>query len=206
MFSMVLAEPVSLVNPALPMEPVWRLSVEQYHTLIQAGTLTEDDQAELVEGWLVPKLQKSPVHRLSTRKLRKALEPATPSGWYVDSQEPITTMDSEPEPDGVVIQGEAGEYVQRHPGPENIPHVAEVSDTTLHRDRTSKKRIYARAGIPVFWIVNLVDRIVEVNTDSTGPVENPDYRKRQDFAADREAPFVLDGKELARIKVLDLLP
>jgi Uma2 family endonuclease len=147
---------------AIPNDRIWRLSIEQYHAIIQAGILTDDDSVELLEGWLVFKMPKNPPHRVTTRLVRTALENILPAGWYVDSQEPITLSNSEPEPDIVVVRGDTRQYLDRHPGAEDIALIIEVSDTTLQRDRTVKKRIYARAGISIYWIVNLVEEQVEV--------------------------------------------
>jgi Uma2 family endonuclease len=147
---------------AIPNDLIWRLSIEQYHAIIQAGILTDDDSVELLEGWLVFKMPKNPPHRATTRLVRTALENILPAGWYVDSQEPITLSNSEPEPDIVVVRGDTRQYLDRHPGAEDIALIIEVSDTTLQRDRTVKKRIYARAGISIYWIVNLVEGLVEV--------------------------------------------
>src|SRR3954454_16855805 len=91
--------------PAVPTDPIWRLSVDQYHEMIRTGILTEDHPAELLDGWLVPKTPRSPAHRAATPLLRTAIEGVVPAGWYVDTQEPITTADSEPEPDGMVVRG-----------------------------------------------------------------------------------------------------
>ena len=153
--------PVESVE-AIPNDLIWRLSIEQYHAIIQAGILTSDDSVELLEGWLVFKMPKNPPHRATTRLVRTALENILPAGWYVDSQEPITLSNSEPEPDIVVVRGDTRQYLDRHPGAEDIALIIEVSDTTLQRDRTVKKRIYARAGISIYWIVNLVEEQVEV--------------------------------------------
>src|SRR5438105_9467158 len=101
---------------AVPTEPIFRLSVDQYHAMIHAGILTDDDPVELLEGWLVAKMPKNPPHRAVTRLIRQVLERLVPAEWYVDSQEPITTDDSEPEPDVVVVRGETRHYLDRHPG------------------------------------------------------------------------------------------
>ncbi len=82
----------------------------------------------------------------------------------------------------------------------------EVADETLRRDRTTKKRIYARAGIPVYWIVNLPERRIEVYTDPTGPGEHPDYRRHEDYAAPAEVPVLIDGRQVGRVPVAALLP
>ena len=190
----------------VPTEPVLSLSVDQYHRMITAGILAEADPIELLEGWLVPKMSKNPPHRASTRLIRAALERVVPPGWYVDSQEPITTADSEPEPDVSIIRGETRQYLERHPGPGEVALVVEVADQSLGRDRGLKKRLYARAGIPVYWLVNLPEARLEVYTSPGGPPEKPDYDKRCDHVASEEVPLVIEGREVARLSVRDLLP
>jgi Uma2 family endonuclease len=143
-------------------EPVWQLSVEQYHEMIRTGILTEDDPVELLDGWLVPKMPKNRPHSIATQRTRQALEQAIPTGWYVEAQEPVTLSRSESEPDAAVVRGSPERYPDAPPRPEDVGLVVEVANSTLHRDRTTKKRLYAEAGIPVFWIVNLLDRQVEV--------------------------------------------
>jgi Uma2 family endonuclease len=191
---------------AIPNDLIWRLSIEQYHAIIQAGILTDDDSVELLEGWLVFKMPKNPPHRVTTRLVRTALENILPAGWYVDSQEPITLSNSEPEPDIVVVRGDTRQYLDRHPGAEDIALIIEVSDTTLQRDRTVKKRIYARAGISIYWIVNLVEEQVEVYSQPLVEVEQPDYSQRLDFGRSAVIPIIIEGIEIGAIAVDALLP
>ncbi len=191
---------------AIPNDLIFRLSIEQYHAIIQAGILTDDDSVELLEGWLVFKMPKNPPHRVTTRLVRTALENILPRGWYVDSQEPITLSNSEPEPDLVVVRGDTRQYLDRHPGAEDIALIIEVSDTTLQRDRTVKKRIYARAGIAIYWIVNLVEGLVEVYSQPLVEVEQPDYSQRLDFGRSAVIPIIIEGREIGAIAVNSLLP
>lgn len=191
---------------AIPNDLILRLSIEQYHAMIQSGILTDDDFVELLEGWLVFKMPKNPPHRATTRLVRTALENILPPGWYVDSQEPITLSNSEPEPDIVVVRGDTRQYLDRHPGAEDIAIVIEVSDTTLQRDRTVKKRIYARAGIAFYWIVNLVEEQVEVYSQPLVEVEQPDYSQRLDFGRSAVVPIMIEGIENCAIAVNSLLP
>ena len=191
---------------AIPNDVIWRLSIEQYHAIIQAGILTSDDSVELLEGWVVFKRPKNPPHRATTRLVRTALENILPAGWYVDSQEPITLSNSEPEPDIVVVRGDTRQYLDRHPGAEDIALIIEVSDTTLQRDRTVKKRIYARAGISIYWIVNLVEEQVEVYSQPLVEVEQPDYSQRLDFGRSAVIPIIIEGIEIGAIAVDALLP
>ena len=82
----------------------------------------------------------------------------------------------------------------------------EVAETTLELDRGLKSRVYARAAIPAFWIVNLPEGWVEVQTDPTGPDESPGYRSCHIIDGTGLLPLVLDGREVARIAAADILP
>lgn len=190
----------------LPPEPVRRLTVDEYHQMIRAGILKEDDPFELLEGWLVPKMTPNPPHDLALVLAEDEIARRLPPAWFRRGQSAVTTADSEPEPDIAVVRGPKRLYAQHHPGPQDMALVVEVADSSLPRDRTTKCRLYARAGIPVYWIVNLPDTQVEVYTDPTGPDLNPCYRQRRDFSGAEEVPLVLDGREIGRIPVRDLLP
>jgi Uma2 family endonuclease len=191
---------------ALPPEPPARFTVGQYHAMIEAGVFADDEQVELLEGWLFHKMAKKAAHSFSTRATRKILKKLLPPGWDVDSQEPITTPDSEPEPDVSVVRAGARDNKKRHPKPKEVGLVVEVAEGTLVRDRGIKKRIYARARIPVYWIVNLVDHQIEIYTEPTGPAKRPGYRGEQIYKPGDSIPLVLDGKEIAKIDVDEILP
>ena len=124
------------------------------------------------------------------------------SGFYVDAQEPITTGDSEPEPDVAIVRGRREDYKDKQPQATNVAVVAEVAARTLTRDRNFKKGIYARAGIPFYWIVNLTDRQIEVYSRP----QQSDYTQRQIIAEEGELPVVIDGCEVGRIAVKEILP
>ena len=114
-------------------------------------------------------------------------------------------LDSEPEPDLAVVRRDVRERLGRHPSPDDVALVVEVAETSLRRDRY-KCEIYGKAGIPVYWIVNLPDRQIEVYSDPTGPDGPPGYRRRDDYRVDQAVPLVMDRQELERIRVSDLLP
>jgi Uma2 family endonuclease len=191
---------------AMPPEPVCRLAVSQYHEMIAAGILASDEPVELLEGWIVPKMVKNPPHSTARHLTTKALESILPSGWHVRSQEPITLSDSEPEPDVAIVCGGAEQYEHCHPGAESVAVVVEVADASLGRDRSIKNQVYARAGIPVYWIVNLQDRRIEVYTVPSDAGESSSYRQREDFGVGSEAPLELEGREVGRIAVAAVLP
>lgn len=159
------------------LEPTTPITVKQYHALIDAGELKDDDPVELLEGVLVFQMPKKPIHWIITRRLRRILEQMSLTGHFIHSQDPITTLESEPEPDIAIIEGEEDDYLENNPPPEKVKLVVEVSDTTLEHDRGIKRRVYARAGIPIYWIVNVGKRVVEVYSQPTGTDRNPRYLK-----------------------------
>jgi Uma2 family endonuclease len=193
------------IPPSPSPEPVFRLSVDQYHTMIDAGVLTDDDPVELLEGILVFKMPKKPAHRLALRKLASAIEAILPSGFFLQVQEPITLDTGEPEPDAAVVRGAEDDYAERHPGADDVPLVVEVADTTLARDRGIKLRSYAAAGIPIYWIVDLVGRSVEVYTEPNHDQAHPAYNHVRVFHEHESAPLVLFGKEIGQIPVARVL-
>jgi Uma2 family endonuclease len=186
----------------VPDDPIFRLTVEQYHEMVQSGILTEDDPVELLEGWLITKMPQNAPHLTITQHTHDVLIRILPPGWFINVQGPITTEDSEPEPDIVVVRGNRLDYMKRLPSPSDIALVVEVSDTTLHRDRTLKLRIYASAGIVAYWILNLVEQQLEVYSDA----EQGDYRGRVIYRDSDTVPVVIGGQTVGWIGVRELLP
>jgi Uma2 family endonuclease len=193
-------------SPAVSIDDIWRLRVDQYHAMIRTGILTEDDPVELLEGWLVVKMPQNPPHRVAVRLTYKALESIVPTNWYIDTQAPITAADSEPEPDIVVVRGDPRQYLDHHPTPQDLALAVEVADTLLQRDRAFKKRLYAATRIPVYWILNLPESRCEVYSEPSGPGDEPDYRQRQSYGPTEEIPLMIEGVEVGRIAVQALLP
>lgn len=194
------------IPPTSPWESLRRFTVDEYHAMIAGGVFAEDENFELLEGLLVRKMTKHPPHWICTELVRNALQSLGLGGFFVHSQNPVTTSDSEPEPDAALVRGALRDYRGGNPDPDQTPLVVEVADSSLYQDRTWKKRIYARAGIAIYWIVNLVDEQVEVYSQPTGPCDEPDYGQCQIIAADGTLPVVIDGKELGKLQVKDLLP
>jgi Uma2 family endonuclease len=88
---------------------------------------------------------------------------ASSPGWLLGVQQTIVLSDSQPEPDFAIVRGNPRSYLTRHPSAADAGQVIEVADSSLLRDQRDKTRIYARANIPVYWIINLVDQRIEVN-------------------------------------------
>lgn len=200
--SILTAHPI----PGPVSEPIFRLSVAQYHAMIARGVLTDDDPVELVEGVLLFRMGKAPPHRIGLARVARALGALLPPQFSVQLQDPITLDDGEPEPDAAVIRGAAEDYPDRHPGPAEVLLVIEVADATLSRDRGIKLRSYARAGIVQYWIVNLEGRSVEVHREPEVVADEPQYRSRVVYAADGSIPLTLDGALVGNVPVAALLP
>lgn len=185
--------------------PLYRFRVEQYEKMIEAGVLTSEDRVELIEGIVIQKMTQHPPHAVAIDYALDVLRPLLPDGWRLREQKSIQLSDSAPEPDLVVVRGPLQRYETRHPRPADIAVVIEVADTTLEGDRQAKGRMYARARIAVYWIVNLVERQLEVYTEPKGG-KSPAYRRRTDYRHDAKAPLVIAGSEVGRVPVDDLLP
>lgn len=192
--------------PAVPTLPVRRFSVDEYHVMIQSGVLTENDPVELLEGWIVTKMSRSPNHDIAIELVDQAIRGRTAAKCRIRIQSAISTIDSEPEPDLAVVRGSVRSQSGKHPSADDVSIVVEVADSSLDRDREIKARLYARAGIAIYWIVNLVDSQVEVYMSPSGPVATPSYRERQTYGLADSVPLVIDGRELARVPVRELLP
>ncbi|MEM7134745.1 MAG: Uma2 family endonuclease [Chloroflexota bacterium] len=203
---MAVVEPVVRSRTIFSTEPLHRFTIDEYHSMINAGILDEDDKVELLEGYLVETTPKNPPHRIATYSTREELRNIVPNGWFVDSQEAITLSVSEPEPDVFIVRGKQRDYAERHPGPEDIAIVIEVSDATLQRDRVTKKRVYAEAGIPVYWIINLIDDQIELYSAPYGSTTEPDYEIRQTYRREETIPVEIDGNIIGHLAIELLLP
>jgi Uma2 family endonuclease len=195
---------VSALSSAVPPFPIARFSVEQYHRMIQSGAFTEDDRLELIEGWVVQQIAKGPGHEYAVGQGEDLLRARIPPGWHVRNQAPITLTSSEPEPDLTIVRGDRGAYRQRHPVPSDIALVIEVSDTSLDTDRV-KGKTYGSAGIAEYWIINLVDRCIEVYA-RPDPTSELGYASRKMFRTGETCALHVAGQDLGTLAVSVLLP
>jgi hypothetical protein len=191
--------------PAIPPLPVHRFTVEEYHKLVEIGVLTSSDRVELIHGWIVAKMGINPPHNYAVNTLMQTFLALARATTTVRIQQPITTVDSEPEPDVVLAVGSHVDYKARQPRPSECIIVAEVADSSLHEDQTTKLELYAGAKVAEYWIVNLVERRVEVYTQPKGG-KSPTYKTRADYGPDDDVPVVIAGKRVGTITVKELLP
>ena len=188
----------------LPAADLHRITVDQYHRMMTSGAITTADRCELIHGLLVEKPRINPPHAYAIARLTRRLFPLAGDS-VVRVQLPITLSDSEPEPDFVLAGGTDEDYADRHPGPKDVLLVVEVSDSSLDDDQGTKLRMYAAEKLPVYWIVNIPDRRVEVYTQPRGG-KAPTYRTRADYAPGQSVPVTVAGTALGSVPVSELLP
>lgn len=155
-------------DPDLPVEALalWRIPLARYHELIEAGIFDGDDRAELLEGVLVEMSPKGAEHDEAVAWLTRQFVLALGEEFQVRPQSALTleSSGSEPEPDLAVVAADA----PRPYHPAEALLVIEVARSSLPKDRLVKARLYARAGVPEYWVVNLADRRVERYADPRG--------------------------------------
>jgi len=191
---------MSDLAPSQPSEPT-RLTVERYLGLVEAGLLSEDDRVELLEGVIVAMTPSNPPHAAAVCLAADALRDAVGGRAAVRTQCTLVLPPwSAPEPDVAVVAGSHHDYAAAHPRTALL--VVEVADSSLLQDRLTKAPLYAAAGIPEYWIVNLRAGVVEVMRDPDRASAH--YRDVRTCAAGERIPLVaIPG---AGIRVADLLP
>jgi Uma2 family endonuclease len=194
-------------NPTTPVPlalvAVHRITVDEYERIIRAGALEDPSRVELIDGYLADKMAKNPEHSYSATTVHEILAGRLPAGWASRKEEPVRIPAyNEPEPDVSIVRGVNADYRHRTPEPVDVALLVEVSDSSLSQDRDPKLLAYARGGIPVYWIVSLVNRQVEVYT-GPGPTG---YQSRVDFKPGQHVPLAIGGQTLQPIAVDDILP
>jgi Uma2 family endonuclease len=140
-----------------------RFTLQEYHQLLRVGVLKEDEHVELLEGLIVDMTPQGRPHALVISRLNRFLTRALGEGYSVRPQLPLSLEPhSEPEPDLAIVTREEEEQAEDHPRIALL--VVEVAVDSLRVDRLIKGRVYARAGIPEYWVVDVPNRAVEVYT------------------------------------------
>jgi hypothetical protein len=196
---------------------LWPLSIEQYHRMIETGIIADGSAIELIEGFLVGKDRgrghgkpHRPRHAAVTRQITRLLRLALGQEWLVQSQLPVVLgptnvpgAGSELQPDVAVAAGKPHLYAAHHPLAADLRLVVEVADSSSTFDHTVKQPLYAAAGIGFYWIVNILDQMVEVFSDPdtiTGQ-----YRDHEVLAEDQPVELRWHGLEPYTFHVQDFL-
>jgi Uma2 family endonuclease len=188
---------------SIPTFPVRKFTVEEYRRLGNLGILSVDDQVELLNGWVVPKMNHNPPHDLALMLLEEQLRRNLDSNQILRIQMPITTTDSEPEPDLAVVAGPIRSYAHAHPSAEHAHLVVEIADTSLLLRDRQKCRIYASGGVQEYWIVNLNARQVEVYSLPSETDGVFAYKDQQNYSESDRLPLPFSPE--AVIEVRDIL-
>ncbi len=185
-----------------------RWTIDAYDRMVAHGVFSPGEHVELIDGEVVNMTPQGSAHITALLLVHQRLQQVFGSGFHVRPQTPLVADPlSEPEPDVYVVRGEVRDYAGRHPSARDTVLVVEVCDSSLEYDRVTKGSLYARAGIPEFWIVNLVDLQLEVYQKP-----NPDpaarfgwgYAERFNVASGHSAsPLEMPS---AAVAVRDLLP
>ena len=183
-----------------------RFSRAEYDRLIDLGVFQPGEEIELIGGELMVAEPQSAAHYTAIVKTARALEAAFGPRWYVRSEGPIgLDDDSEPEPDVAVVAGRPEDYSRAHPSRPVLS--VEVAESSLAADRQRKGSLYARAGLTDYWVLNLVDRVLEVYREPAADAAAPfgwRYTSNEVFPADaRVTPLAAPG---ASVAVSALLP
>lgn len=189
-------------------EQAHRITVAQFHRMIDLGLLGEDPKVELIEGVIVAKMTKNSPHITSTDLIQALFGRIVPAGFFVSMGNPLTIVerDSEPEPDVQVFRGAIRDYTGRRRTQRDAALVIEVSDSTYRMDRYRKWVTYAGAGVPVYWIVDVRRNLLEVHTAPKGEGKGAIYGSTQVFEREDQVPLILDGREVARFAAGEILP
>lgn len=192
------------------------LDTDRYHKMIELGILPEGEPFELIDGCLVRKDRSTagndPTtvgygHAWAIRKLNRLAPKLRRLGCDLQIHLPVTLPPfDEPEPDGAVILGSDRDYRDRHPGAADVACVIEVADSSLLRDRTIKLRIYAAAAIPIYIIINLVDRVIEVYSEPMGKGTRARYGRQETLSGRQKLLLPAGRGRSLRLPVASLLP
>ena len=196
--------PMTLPSPG----EVYRFTVDQYDRMVRDGTISEDDPVELLDGIVVRQMPKGPRHDASLARCRRQIERILPAGWYLRLEGSVRIPDyNEPETDLCVVRGDSDDYTDRHPDPGDVGLIVEIAESSLPRDRGEKRDNYGRAGIPVYWIVNLVDRQLEVYAHPVaGTRTGGAYPAPTILGESGAIGLTIEGQATGQIAVADLLP
>lgn len=185
----------------------YRLTVPQFLEMIDAGIFERDGRVELIGGKLIRMMVEGNPHDNCLSALSEELRAITPAGWIVREDKSLQLDDSSrPEPDIAVVQGPRSKFWDRAPHANETAMVAEVAESSYTIDRGLKWRSYAAAGLPIYWIANLPARRIEVHSGPSGKGKSAGYATSIIYQESDHVPVVIDGREVGRIAVRDILP
>jgi Uma2 family endonuclease len=186
---------------------VYRISVDQYLEMIRTGVIPESARIELLGGQLVEQMTKYPPHNLVVGRLGRMLARILPAPWFVSEEKPVKLGRFwYPEPDLAIVRGPDHRFEMKSPEAVDLAFLIEVSESSYQQDRGRKWRLYASAGVSCYWIVNLLQRRIEVHGDPSGQGRSAIYRQAEIYVEGQAIPVVIEGEQVGQILVSEVLP
>ncbi len=150
----------------MPVQTEHRFNVKEYYRMAETAVFRPGARMELLNGRIIDMSPTGPFHSGLVKRLNRIYTQLSQGRWQASVQDPLRLDDhSEPEPDFMLLKPSPDDYTSRHPQPEEVLLLVEVSDSTLGYDREEKIPAYGRAGIGEVWIVNLTDASIEIYRD-----------------------------------------
>jgi len=197
-------EPSPVDIPSSPIETPYLFNVDEFYRMLDLEFFPDEARVGLWEGRVYQEMAKNHPHSFSWARLNAALFPLLPAGWSLWAECSVTiSPDKAPLPDMLVLRGGLEVYRGHRPEADDVALLIEVADTSLKIDTGTKLKAYARAAIPVYWVVNLKDGLIHVYSEPIPPEER--YASMLTIDLDGTIPFILDGQHVAMIPAASIL-
>lgn len=196
-------------RPASAVEVPYDLTIDLFSRMIESGLIPRDRRVFLLNGRLYEKMAKTRAHGSVGAGINMTLVPRLPAGWSLWPESTIALDPTNaPLPDFAVVR--SGDLLgrvspDRYPGARDIGLLIEIAVTSLHDDLSMALEQYARALIPVYWVVDVLGRRILVHTEPRVVDGRGEYARVETYRPGQSLPLVLDGQEVARIPFDDLL-
>lgn len=186
----------------------YRVTSDEFFRMIEAEVFDRDRRVYLWDGRIYEAMAKMVPHAVTFAKVVGVFYQSLPHGWCTWLENPIAIAeDRAPLPDVVIVRGEPNDYALRgrHPEPADVGLVVEIAVTSVRIDTGAKLEAYARALLPGYWVVNLITRRIMVCSEPRVEDGLGIYGQVTTYGPGESVPLVLDGREIIRIPVEDLL-
>ena len=175
----------------------YKWSIAEWHELVDSGLL-EGKLVEFLEGEIVEVSPEGVEHRYTNSSIVKYLREIFNNIAEIQESHPVTLDNSEPEPDVAIVRLPETIYRNHHPYPQDIYWLIEISNRTLRTDLNKKKLIYARNGIPEYWVIDLVNKKLIVYTQ----IQNNDYAQVKEYRTGEVSSLAFPQIAIALDKLL----
>jgi Uma2 family endonuclease len=179
------------VTPA-PVGPPKRWTIAEFDALVRDGHIREGSSTYLWDGEIIEPMAEKPPHLNAVTWLNRLLSARIPDGaWTIYLNAPLELKEGyKPQPDLLILWGPLDDYAARAPVPADVALLIEVADSSYPKDSGPFLRTYAASGIPVYWIVNILERRIEVYTDPVSVAgQTPGYALRASYGLDERVPL-----------------